>query len=398
MVARLRASLRPDRPYDVVDAHALALLLLKPLGNSLAGVKHLIVAPDDPLLPIPFAALVVNDQGGDYAALAEDYRKDLEPSSVELRDNYARIAWLARNDFTLSELPSVTSLRALRGKLTNRPLPGASREPFIGIGDPALGGTGGTRGGAMLATRGASSIDGIRKLPRLPGTRDELIAEAKALGADPSSALFVGEHATKPEVMKLNDERLAATRVLAFATHALVGGEINGLREPALVLTPPSQVSESDNGLLELDDVMELKLKRTEWVLLSACDTAAPGASGEGFSGLVQAFFYAGTPSLLVSQWSVDDAATQQLMTNVLSSYAANGNVSRADALRNGMLKLMAEDARGDHAYFAHPFAWAPFMVVGEGGAPASTTKPERQASTLPERLRFSRNAFYPSS
>jgi hypothetical protein len=62
--------------------------------------------------------------------------------------------------------------------------------------------------------------------------------------------------------------------------------------------------------LLALDDVMSLKLKRTEWGIF----TAAPGGSGEGCSGLTRAFFYVGTPSLLVSQWSVNDAATDQLI------------------------------------------------------------------------------------
>jgi CHAT domain-containing protein len=221
----------------------------------------------------------------------------------------------------------------------------------------------------MLATRGANAIDDIRRLPRLPGTRDELMADAKALGADTNASLLLGERATKPEVMELNRGRLDGTRVVAFATHALIGGEIKGLIEPALVLTPPSRPSESDDGLLELDDVMSLKLKQTEWVILSACNTAAPGGSGEGFSGLTRAFFYAGTPSLLVSQWSVDDAATGQLMTYLFTAYSKGTNVSRAAALHDAMLKLMTTgDTNSGHAYFAHPFAWAPFIAVGEGG------------------------------
>jgi len=139
------------------------------------------------------------------------------------------------------------------------------------------------------------------------------------------------------------------------------------------MLTPPSPPSESDDGLLTLDDVMSLKLNRTEWVILSACNTAALGRSGEGFSGLARAFFYAGTPSLLVSQWSVDDAATDQLMTAVFTAYAHGSKVSRAAALHEAMLKLMtAGETESGHAYFAHPFAWAPFIVVGEGGTAAN--------------------------
>jgi CHAT domain-containing protein len=147
--------------------------------------------------------------------------------------------------------------------------------------------------------------------------------------------------------------------VIAFVTHALIGGDIKGLIKPALVLTPPSCPSESDDGLLTLDDVMSLKLNRTEWVILSACNTAALGRSGEGFSGLTRAFFYAGTPSLLVSQWSVDDAATDQLMTAVFTASAHGSRVSRAAALHDAMLRLMiTRETDSDYAYFAHPFAY----------------------------------------
>ena len=69
----------------------------------------------------------------------------------------------------------------------------------------------------------------------------------------------------------------------------------------------------------------------------------------------------------MVSHWSVDDRATQALMTEVFRRYAADRTVARADALRQGMLALMT-GAQGPTAYFAHPFAWAPFSLVGDGG------------------------------
>ncbi len=195
------------------------------------------------------------------------------------------------------------------------------------------------------------------------------MADAKALGADPSRSLFLADRATKPQVMELNRDRLANTRVVAFATHALIGGELVGLKEPALVLTPPPQLTETNDGLLSLEDVLGLKFKQTQWVVLSACNTAAPGGSGEGFSGLTRAFFYAGTPSLLVSQWSVDDVATDQLMTTLFTAYGQGAKISRAAALHDAMLGLMgAPRTDPSHAYFAHPFASAPFIVVGEGG------------------------------
>jgi CHAT domain-containing protein len=369
-IARVRGSLRPDRPYDVVDAYALYKILLEPFKANLAGVKNLILVPDEALLPVPFAALVISDEGPAYDAVADDYHKGLAPSPEELKQQYPYIAWLAKENFALSELPSVTSLRVLRGLQTAAALSSAASEPFIGVGDPVLDGSGDARGGAMIASRGAEAVADIRRLPRLPGTRDELMADAKALGADASTSLFLEGRATKPQVMELNRDRLANARVVAFATHALIGGELVGLKEPALVLTPPGRPTEADDGLLSLKDVLGLKLRQTQWVVLSACNTAAPGGSGEGFSRLARAFFYAGTPSLLVSQWSVDDAATDRLMTDLFTAYGEGNDLSRASSLHDAMLKLMTTgETDSGRAYFAHPFAWAPFIVVGEGGA-----------------------------
>ena len=53
-------------------------------------------------------------------------------------------------------------------------------------------------------------------------------------------------------------------------------------------------------------------------------------------------------------------------MTEVFRRSAKDKTVSRAQALCQGMLALMAS-AQGNTAYFAHPFAWAPFILVGEG-------------------------------
>jgi CHAT domain-containing protein/tetratricopeptide (TPR) repeat protein len=367
-IARLRASIDPKKPFDVEDAHQLYVLLLHPFEKDLASVRQLIIVPDETLLPLPFATLVTSTDADAYATLAAEYHQGFAPSPEELEHDYPRIEWLAKASFAWSMLPSATSLRVLRDEpRRNSSVMMAGSEPFIGIGDPLLEGRGTVRGGSMLATRGAEAIESIRQLPRLRGTRDELLAEANALGASPDHALFTGERATKPIVMSLNDKRLGEAKIIAFATHALIGGELEGLKEPALVLTPPPTLTEGDDGLLSIDDILKLKLTGTDWVILSACNTAASDGSGEGLSGLARAFFYAGTPSLLISQWSVDDTATQDLMAGVLSEYAANPKVTRARALQLGMLQLMQQQARGDHAYFAHPFSWAPFFIVGEG-------------------------------
>ena len=78
-------------------------------------------------------------------------------------------------------------------------------------------------------------------------------------------------------------------RNLAFATHGLMTGDFKGLAEPALVLTPPENGSELDDGLLTAGEISQLKLD-ADWVVLSACNTAAPvgtpgGRASPGWRG-----------------------------------------------------------------------------------------------------------------
>ncbi|OQA30299.1 MAG: CHAT domain protein [Betaproteobacteria bacterium ADurb.Bin341] len=143
-----------------------------------------------------------------------------------------------------------------------------------------------------------------------------------------------------------------------------MAGDFRGLAEPALVLTPPATASELDDGLLTAGEIADLRLN-ADWVILSACNTAAPdGTPGaEGLSGLARAFFYAGARSLLVSHWAVGSESTVALTTKMFEETARG--VSKAEALRRSMLALMK--TRGSPEY-AHPALWAPFVVVGEGG------------------------------
>jgi CHAT domain-containing protein len=211
-------------------------------------------------------------------------------------------------------------------------------------------------------------MEAIHALGSLPGTRDELKAVASILHANPEAALFLGSDATKTEVRRLNDSgRLGRAKVLAFATHGLLAGQI-GVLQPALVLTPPLVPTDENNGLLYMEDILQLKLPNTDWVVLSACNTAGDDGSGESLSGLARAFFFAGAKALLVSQWSVDDEATKVLMSEIFKRYGGVPSLPPAKALREGMLALLDKGIKEPkHRYFAHPYAWAAFSLVGEG-------------------------------
>ena len=202
-------------------------------------------------------------------------------------------------------------------------------------------------------------------LAPLPNTARELRAVANALDV-PTSEIKLGPEATEPVVKSLP---LRNYRIVYFATHGLVSGEINGLAEPALVLTLPERPNEEDDGLLTASEVAELKLN-ADWVVLSACNTAAgdtPGA--EGLSGLARAFFYAGARALLVSHWSLEDEAATAITTGTFTRLSKDPLLGRAEALRQATLAFLDNSANPTDAF---PAIWAPFVIVGEGGAVTS--------------------------
>jgi CHAT domain-containing protein len=114
---------------------------------------------------------------------------------------------------------------------------------------------------------------------------------------------------------------------------------------------------------LTASEVSQLKLN-AEWVVLSACNTAAaenPGA--EALSGLVRAFFCAGGRSLLVSNWEDETKSAVSLMAGTFTALAHDRRLSHADALQNSMLAMINDN---EHPERAEPRYWPPFIVVGE--------------------------------
>jgi CHAT domain-containing protein len=159
---------------------------------------------------------------------------------------------------------------------------------------------------------------------------------------------------------------LADYRIVYFATHGLVAGDIKGLAEPSLVLTIPQRPTEDDDGLLTASQPAQLKLN-ADLVVLSACNTIAgdkPGA--EALSGLARAFFYAGARALLVSHWAVASDAATRLTTSTFDILNREPTLGRAEALRQAMLAYLSDASNPENAY---PAVWGPFEIVGEGGA-----------------------------
>ena len=151
-------------------------------------------------------------------------------------------------------------------------------------------------------------------------------------------------------------------------------GDLNGLTQPALALSSPEVTGDENDGLLTMGEILGLKLD-ADWVVLSACNTAAgEGAGAEAVSGLGRAFFYAGARALLVSNWPVHSQSATALTASVFRMQAADPSLSRAAALRQSMVTMIdsgvyTDDASGKDLFsYAHPIFWAPFTLVGDGG------------------------------
>jgi CHAT domain-containing protein len=131
------------------------------------------------------------------------------------------------------------------------------------------------------------------------------------------------------------------------------------------LLTPPNKTTEIDDGYLSASEIAGLKLN-ADWVMLSACNTAAGGVEGgEALSGLARAFIYAGARTLLVSHWAVYSDRAVKLITQAVKRIATDRSIGRAEALRQSILAMIDTGEPVE----AHPAYWAPFLVVGEGTA-----------------------------
>ncbi|KQT08322.1 MULTISPECIES: CHAT domain-containing protein [Bradyrhizobium] len=381
-IRKLREALEPQAamisdipPFDLKLGHELYELLLKPVESGWKPAKNLIVVTNGALGLLPLSLL---------PTAPAEVASEEDPLFV----GYRNVPWLARTH-AVSTVPSAAALRTLRQLPPGKP----GRGDLVAFGDPyfnseqhaeAEGGgekiqvadAGGniTRGGP-LKRRNSPKLEGVDSaelglLPRLPDTADELKSIALALQADPSKVLFLGKSATESAVKSMN---LSGFRILAFATHGLVPGELNGLTQPALALSSPAVTGEGGDGLLTMEEILGLKLD-ADWVILSACNTGAgAGAGAEAASGLGRAFFYAGTRALLVTNWSVHSQSARQLVTDLFKRQAEDPKLPRSEALRQAAMALvdgsgyLNSEGKTEFAY-AHPLFWAPYTIIGDGG------------------------------
>ncbi|MEW4468963.1 tetratricopeptide repeat protein [Parasphingorhabdus sp. JC815] len=353
-------------PFSFETSYALYRELIEPIYEGLKSKKHVFLSASGSLSSLPFGLLVSKVPEGDSG----------DP-------NVLRSAKWFADAHALIVIPSLQSLELLRkyrasdGRTPNT--------PFLGIGDPVLTGQSEIRGNqrskrgvingsgsfkrvfSSSSTRGGASVANIselRKMARLPGTATELTAMWEEFGK-PQNALYLAEKATEDFVRTQN----LNANIIAFATHGLLAGEISGTAEPGIVLTPPLRASERNDGYLSASEISALKLN-ADWVILSACNTAAgDGSEGApGLSGLARSFFYAGARNLLASHWPVRDDVAAKLTVRTISIVKDNPQLTRAQAFQQAMREIRNDrSADSNTDTWAHPSAWAPFSLIGDG-------------------------------
>lgn len=345
MVDRLRKGLEIEgksvSDFDLAEAHHLYGLLFSKLENQIADKSRLIIKTQGPLSELPFAVLV---------------RKP-----ITKRNAYSDAHWLIKSH-EIMYTPSLPTFLALRKTRFND----NQAKAFLGVADPVLNLSKADKAPQIVAQGcgRAAVIDpnALKALGRLPETLTEVRSVAKSLNLDQPDVLF-GSAATEEFLRKLD---LESYRVLYFATHAIVPGELRCETEPGLVLTPPDEAAQSRDadGLLSASEISALNL-RADLVVLSACNTAsgAGGSAGDSLSGLAESFFFAGARSLMASHWQIPSQATTVLMGSVFAKLGQGRGLSIDQSLRAAQMEVIANRAT------SHPFFWGAFAVVGDGSS-----------------------------
>jgi CHAT domain-containing protein len=307
-----------SRGFEFADAEpvdsnqnlkTLHQLLIAPIQDLLPTdpEKQVIIIPQGDLFLVPFPALI--DSAGDY--LIQHHTLLTAPSI---------------------EVLALTQQQRARLNL-DQPLTPAD---LLIVGNPLMPEVWDARSGQM------------RSLSPLEGASQEAIAIANLFNTSALTAAAATEQTIK--------QRIGTARLVHFATHGLLeygNPQDSGVSDVpgAIALTP----SPGEDGLLTSAEILETLDLQAELVVLSACDTGLGDITGDGVIGLSRALITAGTPSVLVSLWSVPDAPTAELMTTFYQQLQQNQD--KAQALRQAMLETMK--------IHPDPKDWAAFTLIG---------------------------------
>jgi len=339
-------------------------LVFVPLRNEIGDVKEIFISPDGNLNLIPFEVL----QGPDGKYLIEDYtfnylaagRDILGFGQIKAHGQKALLIGDPDFDMGTDEKDSILrklALAKVKQKETVKRSSGMGRFNFT----------------------------------RLSGTKQEVMAIYNLLGKE-KAHVYTGKNAIEevlsqkqtPRIIHLathgffiNDQDLSdladENMVRGISILPKPGGKKIKIENPLLrsgiALAGANtalkfQDSENNTGIVTAEKILGLRLRGTDMVVLSACDTGVGEVkAGEGVFGLRRAFTQAGAKSLVMSMWPVPDKETKELMVEFYGNIQS-GKMNRSQALRQAVLKEM-KVVKKRYGY-ANPFYWGAFVFMGE--------------------------------
>lgn len=333
-----------DAEYPKV-ATELSRMILGPVAEMLPG-KRLLVVSEGALQYVSFAALPA-------------------PAAARAERLAARVGVPLVFEHEIVNLPSASVMAELRrAEMGRKP---ASKEVAV-LADPVFDSTDeritrATRARSRASlfperlTRSAADVGKSRNgsfyLNRLLYTREE--AKAIITLIPPGRAMLALDFQASRAAA--SSSTLSEYRIVHFATHGLLDSkhpELSGL-----VLSMVDKWGKPQDGFLQLEDIYNLNLP-VDLVVLSACDTGlGEEINGEGLVGLTRGFMYAGASRVMASLWSVNDAATSELMARFYKAMERDG-IRPAAALRAAQIQMWRQKL------WTSPYYWAAFQIQGE--------------------------------
>jgi CHAT domain-containing protein/Tfp pilus assembly protein PilF len=341
-------------------AAVLSRMVLGPIASQIENNKRLLIVSDGALQYIPFAALpnpqtaTASPEGRGEPLLLKHEIVNLPSATVlaalrqprERKKPSKEIAVLADPVFAKDDARvragQGNSGKAIhrhadqsRGEVTGSSRSASTEQLARVVADiPSV-----SRGGAYLGRLPFSRLEARDILSLLPS---EQTMQALDFRASRATAL-------SPD--------LAQYRIVHFATHGLLD---SGHPEwSGLVFSLVSPTGKPEEGFLGLEDVYNMTLS-ADLVVLSACNTGlGREIQGEGLVGLTQGFMYAGAPQIVASLWSVNDAATAELMGRFYRAMEQK-KMSPVAALRQAQIEILAQKRWSD------PYFWAGFVIHGD--------------------------------
>jgi len=323
--------------FDSRTAHEIYQQIVAPLEPGLEHASRILIVPDDVLFYLPLELLVDTLPGAK------------RPGSA-LYAEFESGGFLIRR-LTLSYLISATQVI---GRAKGSDL-GTASPSLLAMADPTAGPRGEASDREDPVRRGLQSATSRGAFSALPGSMVEVAQIRRHFPAGRATVLS-GPKATETSYKALSSR----SGIIHLATHAVAADD-----QPfysTLVLAPDDQARE--DGYLQAYEIVRIPL-RAELVVLSGCETAkGPLGRGEGLVGLVSAFLQAGARSVLATEWSLDESSAQLMPSFYEALMQGTGT---AEALRRAKLDFLTKHLlmAGTEVSLAHPFFWAPFILIG---------------------------------